>query len=68
VQVFVPPLTSNLELVWELEEWSRLLRRAARVLDLITFDKRGTGLSDPITELAGFETHAADLVAILDHG
>jgi class 3 adenylate cyclase/pimeloyl-ACP methyl ester carboxylesterase len=66
VQVFVPPLTSNLDLVWELEEWSRLIRRAARVLDVITYDKRGTGLSDPVTDGVGFETHAADLIAIMD--
>ena len=67
VQVFVPPLVSNLEVAWELPEYAELFRRAAKVLDLITFDKRGTGLSDHGDGPADFETHAADLIAIMDN-
>lgn len=66
VLVFVPPLVSSLDVMWELPETELLYRRAARVLDVIMFDKRGTGLSDRITDPAGFEAHAADLMAILD--
>jgi class 3 adenylate cyclase len=65
--VFVPPMTANVELVWELPEWSRVLERSGRVLDVIMLDQRGTGLSDrPGGELPSFEDHVADVIAILD--
>ncbi len=66
VQVFVPPLVSNLEVMWELPEFEGLYRRAGRVLDTMMFDKRGMGLSDRISEPVTFDTHAEDLITILD--
>jgi class 3 adenylate cyclase/pimeloyl-ACP methyl ester carboxylesterase len=60
-------MTANVELVWELPEWSRVLERAGRALDIVMFDQRGTGLSDrPGGPLPSFEDHVGDVLAILD--
>src|SRR6202022_1856121 len=44
--VYVPGWVSHLELRWEEPEHARFLHRLASFSRLITFDKRGTGLSD----------------------
>jgi pimeloyl-ACP methyl ester carboxylesterase len=44
--VFVLGWTSNIEAMWEEPGLARFLSRLAAVSRLITFDKRGTGLSD----------------------
>lgn len=44
--VLVPGFISNLDLQWEDEGWTRLLKRLSAFSRLILFDKRGTGLSD----------------------
>ncbi len=65
--VFAPPMIANVELVWELPEWSRALERGGRALDIIVFDQRGTGLSDrPGGPLPSFEDHVGDVLAVLD--
>ena len=46
--VFVPGFISNLDLHWEDEGYTRLLRRLSAFSRLILFDKRGTGLSDRV--------------------
>ena len=46
--VLVPGWISNLELAWEEPRMAGFLRRLASMARLIMFDKRGTGLSDPI--------------------
>ncbi|WP_245437061.1 alpha/beta fold hydrolase [Mesorhizobium helmanticense] len=46
--VFVPGFISNLNLQWEDEGYSRLLKRLSAFSRLILFDKRGTGLSDRV--------------------
>ena len=46
--VFVPDWLTNLELQWELPQSARFLQRLASFSRLIVFDKRGTGLSDPV--------------------
>lgn len=38
----------HVELVWEVAELARFLRRLASFGRLIHFDRRGTGLSDPV--------------------
>ena len=44
--VWVPGLISNLEIEWEEHVKGGLYRRLAGFSRLITFDKRGMGLSD----------------------
>jgi class 3 adenylate cyclase len=46
--VYVPGWISNIELMWEEPAHAHLLRRLSSFSRLILFDKRGTGLSDPV--------------------
>jgi pimeloyl-ACP methyl ester carboxylesterase len=46
--VYVPGWVSNIGLMWEEPAYGHLLRRLASFSRLILFDKRGTGLSDPV--------------------
>ncbi len=46
--VFIPGWASNVELVWEEPRQAAFLQRLASFTRLILFDKRGTGLSDPV--------------------
>ncbi len=64
---YVPGWVSNIEVMWEDPRLARFLRRLASFSRLITFDKRGTGLSDPvpIDELP-LEVRMDDLRAVMD--
>ncbi|MEO8676212.1 MAG: adenylate/guanylate cyclase domain-containing protein [Casimicrobiaceae bacterium] len=66
--VFVPGWVSHVELAWEEPERARFLRRLASFSRLITFDKRGTGLSDrvPDEQLPTLEVRMDDLRAVMD--
>jgi pimeloyl-ACP methyl ester carboxylesterase/class 3 adenylate cyclase len=64
--VFVPGWISNLDLYWELAAPRRFFARLASFARLIMFDKRGTGLSDPIDEAATLEVRADDLRTVMD--
>ena len=46
--VFVPGFVSHLEHAWEDPQLSRYFTRLASFARLIVFDKRGTGMSDPV--------------------
>ena len=47
--VFVPGFVSNVELDWADPQRAAFLRRLGSFSRLITFDKRGTGLSDRVS-------------------
>jgi pimeloyl-ACP methyl ester carboxylesterase len=66
--VYVPGWVSNIELMWEDPGLARFLRRLGSFSRLITFDKRGTGLSDPVSveELPTLEVRMDDLRAVMD--
>src|SRR4029450_9512738 len=49
--VFVMGWVSHLEYFWKEPSFARFLGRLASFSRLILFDKRGTGLSDPVTQL-----------------
>jgi class 3 adenylate cyclase len=59
---------SNVDLQWEFPPLARLLERIAGFGRLILFDKRGTGLSDPVPlrDQPSLEEWMEDLVAVLD--
>jgi pimeloyl-ACP methyl ester carboxylesterase len=59
---------SHCELRWDEPSLARSLRQLASFSRLIMFDKRGTGLSDPVpaTALPTLEQRVEDLDAILD--
>jgi hypothetical protein len=46
--VFCPSWITNLDVMWEEPSMERFLRRLASFSRLLLFDKRGSGLSDPI--------------------
>src|SRR5436305_4002739 len=64
--VFSPSPVSNMEVAWEWPPFARFLRRLASFSRLILFDKRGTGLSDRVTEAATLEERMDDLRAVMD--
>jgi class 3 adenylate cyclase len=64
--VFVPGLMSNIDLAWSLPAPVRFFRRLASFSRLILFDKRGQGVSDPVSEPPTLEDDMADLLAVLD--
>jgi pimeloyl-ACP methyl ester carboxylesterase/class 3 adenylate cyclase len=64
--VFVPGWISNLDLYWELPAARRFFSRLASFARLIIFDKRGTGLSDPLEEAGMLEVRASDVGAVMD--
>jgi pimeloyl-ACP methyl ester carboxylesterase len=66
--VYVPGWVSNIEVVWEEPSMARFLRRLASFSRLILFDKRGTGLSDPVSlrEMPTIETRMDDVRAVMD--
>jgi len=64
--VLVPGLTSHLELQWEDAAYRSFVRRLARFATVIRYDKRGTGLSDPVSEVPSLDERAGDLAAVID--
>jgi class 3 adenylate cyclase/pimeloyl-ACP methyl ester carboxylesterase len=65
--IMVPGWVSNIELSWESVEYSRFLERLASFTRLILFDKRGTGLSDRVSEheLPDLEHRMDDVRAVM---
>jgi pimeloyl-ACP methyl ester carboxylesterase len=63
---FVPGYISHLDLMWTYPPWVAFLRRLASFSRLILFDKRGTGLSDPVPGAPTLEERMEDLHAVLD--
>ena len=66
--VYVPGWVSHVELAWELPELVRGFERLASFSRLILFDKRGTGMSDPVptSELPTLEQRMDDVRAVMD--
>ena len=64
--VFSPSPVSNLEVGWEWPPFARFLTRLATFSRLILFDKRGTGLSDRVTDAATLEERMDDVRAVMD--
>ena len=66
--IYVPGWISNLELMWDEPGHAHVLDRLASFSRLILFDKRGTGLSDPVSpdRLPTLEERMDDVRAVLD--
>jgi len=63
--VFVPGFVSHVEAIWEFPAARRFLNRLGSFSRLICYDKLGTGLSDPVSEVPSNEQRVADLQAVL---
>jgi pimeloyl-ACP methyl ester carboxylesterase len=64
--VFVPGFVSNLEVFREEPAVARFYERLASFSRLILFDKRGTGLSDPLQGPQPLEERIEDVDAVMD--
>jgi pimeloyl-ACP methyl ester carboxylesterase/class 3 adenylate cyclase len=64
--VFVPGFVSHLDLQWADPRVARFLDKLASFSRLILFDKRGTGLSDPVAAPAPLEDRMDDVRAVMD--
>jgi class 3 adenylate cyclase len=64
--VYVPGFLSHVEWGWEQPAFARFLRRLASFSRLILFDKRGTGLSDPVSETPTAGERMGDIRAVMD--
>ncbi len=66
--VYVPGWVSNIDLFWEKPKPARFLEHLASFSRLILFDKRGTGMSDRVSNdrLPTLEQRMDDVRAVLD--
>jgi pimeloyl-ACP methyl ester carboxylesterase len=66
--LWIHGFVSNVELAWEEPRLARFLARLASFSRLITFDKRGTGMSDRVREdeLPTLEERMEDVEVVLD--
>ena len=66
--VYVPGWVSHIELAWELPDLAAGFERLASFSRLILFDKRGTGMSDPVPaeQLPTLEQRMDDVRVVMD--
>ncbi|MCL4286108.1 MAG: alpha/beta fold hydrolase [Thermoleophilia bacterium] len=57
---------SNIQAVWELPEAVRMFERLGRFARVIRYDRRDSGISDPLKDDLTIEAHAADALAVAD--
>jgi len=64
--VHVPPFVSHVELSWQVPGTAFFNERLASFSRLIRFDKRGQGMSDPVSGASTLETRMDDVRAVMD--
>ena len=64
--VVAPGYMSNVEQNWEWPGYARFMERLSSFSRVIVFDRRGTGLSDRITDLGTFDDLMDDIRAVMD--
>ncbi|HET9063296.1 MAG TPA: alpha/beta hydrolase, partial [Candidatus Binatia bacterium] len=66
--VLVPGWTSNVDVMWEEPSLARFLHRLASFSRVLCFDKRGTGVSDPVplAALPTMEQWMDDMRSVMD--
>jgi class 3 adenylate cyclase len=64
--VLVPGFITHVELLWEHEPFARTFERLASFARVINFDRRGSGLSDPVAEAPTLEERMDDVRAVMD--
>jgi pimeloyl-ACP methyl ester carboxylesterase len=63
--VSIPPLISNVEIMWESEVFRRFLELRASRTRVLHFDKRGVGMSDRVTVAPSLNERIGDLLAVM---
>ena len=64
--VVVPGAFSNIEYGWEYESWRNYYGTLASFARVLLFDKRGTGISDPVPGAPAVEERMDDVRAVMD--
>jgi len=64
--VMAPGFVSHVEVAWEEPRLARFLTRLASFSRLIVFDKRGTGMSDPVANPPTIDERMEDIGAVMD--
>src|SRR6478672_329515 len=64
--VLVPGFVTHMELQWKLPGFAEFLANLGSFARLIRFDKRGTGMSDPVAGAPSLETRMDDVRAVMD--
>jgi class 3 adenylate cyclase len=66
--VYVPGWVSHVEEAWDSPDYAAFLRRLGSFARVLMFDKRGTGLSDPVSidRLPTLEDRMDDVRAVMD--
>jgi pimeloyl-ACP methyl ester carboxylesterase/DNA-binding CsgD family transcriptional regulator len=64
--IFIPGWVSHVEAGWRFPEVASFLRELAQSSRLLVFDKRGTGLSDPLPRASTMEERMDDVRAVMD--
>ncbi|HSI26088.1 MAG TPA: adenylate/guanylate cyclase domain-containing protein [Aeromicrobium sp.] len=62
----VPGTVSHVELIWEVPTAVHFLERVASFARVLMFDRRGTGLSDPVTGVPTLEERIDDARAVME--
>jgi class 3 adenylate cyclase len=64
--VWVPPWISQVEYLWSEPSLERTMARLTSFARVITFDRRGSGLSDPLFGAPTLEDQMDDVLAVMD--
>ena len=64
--VWVPPWISHVEYLWSEPTLERFGKRLTKFSRVITFDRRGSGLSDPFFGAPTLEEQMDDVLAVMD--
>jgi pimeloyl-ACP methyl ester carboxylesterase len=64
--IIVPGLVSHVEFMHEMPGYTAFLRRLSTFARVVTFDKRGQGLSDRLSGAPSLEQRMDDVRAIMD--
>ena len=64
--VVVPGFLSNIEFGWQVESWCNYYGALGSFARVLLFDKRGTGISDPVPGAPSFEERMDDVRAVMD--
>jgi class 3 adenylate cyclase len=64
--VWVPPWISQVEYLWSEPSMAAVMKRLTSFARVITFDRRGSGLSDPLLGAPMLEEQMDDVLAVMD--
>lgn len=64
--VMVPGFSCHIEIMWEFEPSRRLFEGLGSFSRVMMFDRRGSGLSDPVAEAPPLEVRMDDVRAVMD--